>query len=380
MRTRTWAEIDLEALAHNFREVQRLVGAGVGVLAVVKADAYGHGAVPCARAFAALGAAMLGVACAEEATELRRAGIRTPILILSCVLPDEVDEILAADAAVNVSDLETARAMSAVATGRGATLAVHLKVDTGMGRQGVWADQAAATAHAVARLPGLRLDGIFTHFASADDPAEVDFTMAQVDDFVAVLRELEASGLAIPLRHCANSPAILNYPAAYFNLVRPGLMLYGARYCQAAPDGATLRPVMTLKSRVTLVKAVAPGQTLSYGRTFTATRQMRVAVIPAGYADGLDRRLSNRGWALVRGRRVPIVGRVCMDQTLLDVTDVPEVMTGDEVVLYGEQSGQRIPIEEVAALLETVPNEVMCAVSRRVPRIYVGGQAPPGDG
>jgi len=370
VHSRTWAEIDLEALAANFLEVRRLVGPGVGIMPAIKADAYGHGAVPCARVFERLGADIFGVATVAEAAELREAGLSPPSLILCAILPEEIDAALDCGAALSISDMVLAHAAARTALSRGIEAAVHLKVDTGMGRQGVGAAAAVAAAGELSRLPGIRLDGVFTHFPSADEDDE-GFTDAQIERFGRILAEIEERGINVRRRHAANSAGVIDYPASHLNMVRPGLMLYGARPMADMRDDVALRPAMALKSRIVLIKDIEPGGTLSYGRTFTAARSMRVGVVPVGYADGLNRRLSNCGSMIVGGMRVPIIGRVCMDQTLIDVTGVEGVAVGDEVVIYGAQGGERIRIEEGAELTGTIPNEVMCAVGARVPRVYV---------
>ncbi len=370
MHSRTWAEIDLEALAANFLEVRRLVGPGIGIMPAVKADAYGHGAVPCARVLERLGADLFGVATVAEAAELRAAGLTPPSLILCAILPDEIDAALDCGAALSISDMALADAAARTALSRGIEAAVHLKVDTGMGRQGVGARVAVAAAEKLSQVPGIRLDGVFTHFPSADEE-DAGFTNAQIERFDNILATIEERGINVRRRHAANSAAVIDHPASHLNMVRPGLMLYGARPMADMREGVALRPVMTLKSHIVLIKDIVPGGTLSYGRTFTATRPMRIGAVPAGYADGLSRRLSNCGSMIVRGTRVPIVGRVSMDQTLIDVSSVEGVAVGDEVVIYGAQGNERIRIEEVAERTGTIPNEVMCAVGARVPRVYV---------
>ena len=363
----TWAEIDLDAIVHNFDAFRAGVGPDVGIMGIVKADAYGHGAVPVARTLAAKGVSMFGVAIVAEAAELRQAGIRAPIQILGPLLPEEIAAALELDCALTVSDAGFAREIALRAQGRNA--AVHLKINTGMGRLGVAEDQAVPLAKEIVSHPELSLAGVMTHFPSADDPDRA-FTERQIRRFRELCDEIRGQGIEIPRRHAANSAGVLRFRESYFDMIRPGISMYGL---DAPPEVLDLRPAMTLKTRVAFLREARPGETLNYGRTFTAERNMRVAVIPIGYEDGFNRRLSNRGAAIVRGRRVRIVGRVCMDQTLVDVTDVPGVELGDEVVLYGRQNGETIRCEEVAELLGTIANEIVCAVGRRVPRVYLGG-------
>lgn len=365
----TVAEIDLDAIAFNFWQVRRLVGPRVKVCPAVKADGYGHGAVEVSRAVLAAGADMLGVAGVEEAVELRQAGIDAPILLLQCVLADQIPELVAASLTATVCDSSFAAELSQQASAAGKRAKVHIKVDTGMGRIGVQQQGAVDFALALSKMPGLEIEGIFTHFPSADED-DLSFTHRQVREFEEITRAVEAVGVRVPIRHAANSAAILNVPESYFDMVRPGIMLYGLGGSKA---GVGLRQSMTLKTKIVFLKELPPGRTVSYGRTFTTTAPTLVATIPIGYADGYNRLLSNKGTALVRGRRVPVIGRVCMDQTMLDVTDVPDVSVGDEVVLYGSQGGEHISIDEIAELLWTIPYEVVCAVSKRVPRVCAHG-------
>ena len=363
MNRPTFAEIDLDAIAFNLRRIRKLVGPDVKICPAVKADAYGHGAVEVSRTVLDAGADMLGVALVEEAIELRDAGINAPILLFGCTPTEQIPAIIEHDITAMICDLSFAQKLSEQAVGK--RMKVHVKVDTGMGRVGVQPQETVDFTLALSKLHGLEIEGIFTHFPSADE--DVDFTHRQITQFAEITQAVEAAGVHIPIRHAANSAAIMSIPEANFDMVRPGIMLYGL---YDSPKSIELRQAMTLKTKIAFLKEVSPGDTVSYGRTFTASRQTKVATIPIGYADGYNRLLSNKASALVRGKRVPVIGRVCMDQTMLDVTDVPGVSVGDEVVLYGSQGSEFISIEEAASLLGTISYEVVCSISKRVPRVY----------
>lgn len=367
-----YAEIDLNAIRHNLGEVRRLVGADAQIMAVVKANAYGHGLVEVARHAIASGAAWLGVARAGEGRELREAGIEAPILVLGYTPPEQYPDVLAYDLAQAVFDFELAHALSEAAKRAHRTVRVHLKIDTGMGRLGFAAnDTGLAAASDVARLPGLEVEGIFTHFATADE-ADKTYAREQLARFHAALDTLRRAGLEAPVIHAANSAAIIDLPESHFNLVRPGIMMYGLY-----PSGrlqnhlVDLRPAMTLKARVALVKKVPGGFPVSYGRTHVTPRPTTLVTIPVGYADGYFRVLSNRAAVLIHGTRCRVVGTVCMDQMMVDVGHVADVAVGDEVVLFGRQGDAILPADEIAAIAGTINYEVVCAVSARVPRIYL---------
>lgn len=362
----TVATVDLDALTHNYREVTRR-GGDRKVLSVVKAQAYGHGAVPVARRLSELGSAMLGVALVEEGRDLRDAGITAPVLIMGPVFPEQSAVIVNAKLTPVVFTPAMVRPLADAAAGAGRKLAVHVKIDTGMGRIGISPEDAVEFIAAISRLPGIVVEGLMTHFADAD-LRDKQFAAAQLDRFESLIRSLEAKGIAVPFRHAANSAAVLDYDRALLNMVRPGLMLYGYNPLESG-IGADLRPVLGLVTRVAFLKKVAAGVPISYGRTFVTRRESLIATIPVGYADGYSRGLSNKGEALVRGRRVPVAGRVCMDMTMLDVTDVPGVAEGDEVVLIGAQGNERITADDIAAKTGTIAYEVLCGISGRVPRI-----------
>ncbi len=365
----TSALIDMQALTRNFEEARRR-SPGRKILAVVKAQAYGHGAVPVSRHFLGLGADMLGVALVEEGRELRSAGIEAPILVMGAIFPEQAETIVTLRLTPAVFSLDVAGAISAAARAVQVQTALHVKIDTGMGRVGIQPEAASAFIERLLSLGNLKVEGLMTHFADAD-LRDKQFASEQMDRFETLLRTLDGKGISIPLRHAANSAAVLDYGRALFTLVRPGLMLYGYNPLEARMQGGDLEPVLSLVTRVAYLKKVPADVPISYGRTFITKRESLIATIPIGYADGFSRSLSNRGEALVRGVRVPVAGRICMDMCMLDVTDVPDVREGDEVVMIGKQGNERITADDIAFKTGTIPYEVLCGISNRVPRIYV---------
>ncbi len=369
---RTWAEIDLKALEHNYHTLRAMLPEGCKLLAPVKADAYGHGAVPVAKKLEMLGIDYLAVASVDEGAELRRAGVETPILILGYTDPMWIRELLDYRLTQGVFDEESARALSQAAEKEGKLLTVHMKADTGMTRLGLLCDEAdlEETAEAMERmyaLPGLRWEGIFTHFSHADGSEE--YTMLQFTRFLDLLKKLEERGGSFEIRHCAASAAVLNYPCTYLDMVRPGIAFYG-HYpdpdCEGL-DGPGLRPLMTLKSRVISVKTVSAGTAVSYGRTHTLERETRLAVLGIGYGDGLPRACSDKLRVFIGGGWANVTGRICMDLCMVDVTDLPGVRPGDVAEIYGPH----VPVEDAAALAGTIQYELLCNVNKRVPRIYL---------
>ncbi|GHU87925.1 alanine racemase [Clostridia bacterium] len=346
MLDRIWAEIDLTALRSNAAAVKSRLGA-TKLMAVIKADAYGHGAVRAARALGGI-ADFLAVACISEAMELREAGIASPLLILGYTPPECADILIDNNITQTVFDADYARELSAAAHGR--TLDAHLKIDTGMNRLGI---RTAEEGRAVLALPGLGITGIFTHLSASENAED---TRAQLDKFDKLRQNLGN----ITITHCANSGAVLYCKESWYDVARTGLLIFGY--------GGGLKPVMTLKARVAQVKDVAAGERISYDGTYTAERGMRVATVCAGYADGYSRALSNRGEAVVNGVRVPVVGRVCMDMLMLDVSAAGEVRRGDAATLFGNGG---LSAGELAQKANTIPYEVLCAVSKRVPRVYI---------
>ena len=367
----TVAEIDLNAILHNLKALRSLTKPDVSVIAVVKGDGYGHGAVEVGRVLASAGVRRFAVAMLEEAIILRDAHVPGDILIMGASSPDDAAEIVRHGFEPVVSDMSFAHALDREARAQRRRVSVHLKFDTGMGRIGFPAANALDFAKQAAALPGIGIVGAMTHFPSADDPAEDDFTRHQIAEFGRIRQSLRASGIEIPLWHAANSAGVLAYPESHFNAIRPGLALYGNYPAPAMNRPVALKQAITFRTRIAQVRPMPEGATVSYGRTFRTERPSRIAVLPLGYADGYSRLLSNRGHVLIRGRRVPVVGRVCMDLTMADVTGLPDARPGDEVVLYGRQGDEMISIEEIAQSTDAVPQVVMTALSARVPRRYV---------
>ncbi len=362
------AVIDLNALSHNFKEVTRSAE-GRKILAVVKAQAYGHGAREVSRCLLGLGADMLGVALVEEGRDLREAGINAPILVMGPLFPEQAGAIVSLGLTPVVFTMPVARALSLAAKERGTTVGLHVKIDTGMGRLGIDPGDAPAFITELKKLDNIAVDGLMTHFADVD-LRDKQFASKQMDRFEAFLKALKARGIDVPVRHAANSAALLDFRRALFTMVRPGLMLYGYDPLEERSRGADLRPVLSLMTRIAFLKKIPAGVPISYGRTFVTKRESIVATLPLGYADGYSRGLSNKGEAIVRGMRAPVIGRVCMDMCMLDVTDIAGVHEGDEVVLIGRQGGEQITADEIAARTGTIAYEVLCGISSRIPRIY----------
>jgi len=339
------------------------------ILAVVKADAYGHGAVVISQTLVQLGIPRLGVATLQEGIVLREAGICAPILVMGALFANQFPDMIAYRLTPVVYDRETAAGFAACVGSRPEPYPVHVKVDTGMGRLGLSPDEVLSLLQSPLFRGPLRVEGLMTHLADADsqDPS---YTQTQIARFSSVVSQLEMAGLQVPLIHAANSAAILCHPSAHFTVVRPGIMLYGYHTTPLRDGAPELKPVLTLTTNVVQVRAVAPGESVSYSRTFIASRPSRIAVLPIGYADGYSRALSNCGAVLIGGRRAPVVGRVCMDMTMVDVTDIPEVRPGHEAVLLGRQGTMQITAADLAAWLGTIPYEVLCSIGPRVIRRY----------
>lgn len=363
----TWLEVDLEAIAHNVRRVVELVGPKVAVLAVLKADAYGHGMVRVARTALNNGARYLGVASVNEGSILRQAGITAPILVLGYTPAWQARELVLLNLSATVFNLDVAHALSRAAKELNSQARVHVKVDTGMGRLGLLPDQVLPFVLSLCTLPHLLLEGIFTHFSVAD--SDPKYTHWQINRFRQVLKTLSEAGIEFPLVHAANSAAILTLPESYFTMVRLGIAMYGLHPSPQIRCPPDFRPALAFKTQIAQVKTLPPGSFVSYGNTYQTTCEQRIAVIPVGYADGFRRAPQHWGEVLVRGQRVPIVGRVCMDQTMIDVSSVPNVRQGDEVVLIGEQGQERITAEDVAERLGTINYEVVSEILARVPRV-----------
>lgn len=374
---RCWAEVDLAALAGNLAWIRHRVGLDVRVLAVVKADAYGHGLKQIAALLMQSGADMFGVANLSEAQSIRSVGRGWPILMLGACLPHEIEQAVRDNVTPTVSSLVEAKVFARVAAKLKKRAALHVKVDTGMGRLGVEQGGAVALVREIARLRNVHCEGIYTHYSSAED--EQDFSRTQAAQFETIVQQLRDLKLCPPLVHANNSAALLHEPSTIYNLIRPGLLMYGI-----APPGIrevtvslprNVRPTLAFKCRVSFVKEIAKGTPLSYGRAFIAPRRMRVATITAGYGDGYLRAGSNRAEVLVHGKRCRVLGRITMDQTLVDVSALKSVRAGDEVVLIGKFGREEITATQLATWCGTVPWEVLTAITYRVPRVYLGGHA-----
>jgi len=362
----TQAVVNLRAISDNIAQIRKRIGERRDLMAVVKADAYGHGAVQVSRAVIRSGASCLGVSSPEEGEELREAGIDIPILILGLIQPEEAYKSVGLKLEQTICSLELAAALDQESRKVSTQINVHVKVDTGMGRIGVLPEDALAFVRRIHRFKNLNLTGIFSHFSSADD-ADKTFAMRQLEILNGVVREIEAAGIHIPKKHIANSAAILDLPQSYLDLVRPGIMIYGLYPSPHVSRSIELRPAMTLRTKVSYVKSV-PGRTpISYGRTFFTQKETRVATLPVGYGDGYSRSLSNQGTVLIKGQRAPLIGRVCMDMCLADVSGIKNVLVGDEAILFGEE----LSVDEVAENMGTINYEVVCGVGKRVPRVYV---------
>jgi alanine racemase len=364
----TWVEVDLDAIRHNVSELRRMAP-NAQLMAVVKADAYGHGALQVARTALQAGATWLGVATVEEGVELRRNGVVAPTLIFGYVPEEQTGMVLLHGLRPAVFSLDLARALEERGKGLVRKAYIHLKVDTGMSRVGVRVGELREFVRELKQLPHLEVEGVFTHLATADEP-DNDFANEQLAEFRRALDILKEEGINPPVIHAANSAAIMIRPESHYDLVRGGIALYGHPPDPGVPWPVNLKPALTWRTRVGLVKTVPGGTPISYGCTYRAATTETIASLPVGYADGFFRGLSNKGEVLIRGRRCPVVGRVCMDQTMVRVPEGVDVQPGDEVVLIGEQDGEQISASDMARALGTINYEVLCAISKRVPRLY----------
>jgi alanine racemase len=371
-----WLEVDLDAVAANVRALAELARPRLGVTAVVKAQAYGLGAVAVARAAVAAGARGAAVARVSEAAELRASGFEAPILLLGGFAPGETDAVVGLGLRPTLTDWPTAERLAAAAGRAGRVLGVEVKVDTGITRYGAPAEEAKAIVRGLGRLPWLRLVGFYTHFAAADDP-DPFFAHQQLARFIALCRSLEAEGFDLGAKHAANSAGALRIPGAGLDTVRAGIALAGAYATGWVPRSGLLRPALALKSRIVRFHTPAVGTSIGYGRTYKVFRPMRVALIACGYADGLPRACSNRGRVLVRGRRAPLVGTVSMDMAMADVSHIPDAQVGDEVVLLGRQGADEIGLDELAEFAGIIPHELLVRLGGRAPRVYLAGDRRP---
>ena len=362
------AEINLSAIAFNLAGIKKRV-APAAIMAVVKADAYGHGAVEVSRHALQHGAEYLGVALTQEGIELRQSGLECPILVFGGAWPEEADSLVAHDLEATVYDSNGLEALRAAAQNQNKSANIHIKLDTGMGRVGIDWRTALPFVEKAARSGGIQLQGLYTHFATSDQ-IDKSFAYLQLARFQQVVKQLETRGIRTPLKHTANSGAILDMPESYFDLVRPGVMMYGYYPSKETSESVPLRPAMTFKTRVLYVKSIERGTSVSYGRQFIAKKETHIATLQVGYADGYNRLLSNRGEVLIRGKRYPVVGRVCMDLIMANVGEDEDIATGDEAVLFGRQGNEEVTVQSICDLLNTIPYEVTCWVSKRVPRVY----------
>ncbi len=365
-----WAEIHLDRIAHNINEIRKRIGPRPQIMAVVKADAYGHGAVEVAQTALASGCSRLAVALIEEGILLRQAGLSVPIQALGGFCRRQIKAALDWDIILTVGTKEMLQEVIDVADSLGKKGTVHIKIDTGMGRYGELLEKGIELAFLAYRNPSLILEGLMTHMAAADEK-DKSFTDLQMERFLKAADELAAKGVEIPIKHVANSATIIDMPDKALDMVRPGIMLYGLWPSNEVNKAAVeLRPALEWKARIVQIKDMPANTGISYGRTFITAKDTRAALLPLGYADGLNRLLSNRGKVLVHGEEAPILGRICMDQTVIDVTDIAQAQVGDEVVLIGNQGENFIGADDMADLLNTINYEVVCALNKRVPRHY----------
>jgi len=362
----TWAEIDLDAIAHNVQAIKNFVGPNVEIIASVKANAYGHGLLPVSRTALEAGASHLAAHRIQVAVTLRESGITAPILLMGHTPPSGVDLVLRNHITPTLVDWETARLISAHAE---EPTPVHVKIDTGMSRYGLEPEKAVDFVRYIASLPNLRIEGLFSHFATADQE-DLSEARRQLQRFQAVLDELERLGYSIPIPHMCNSAAVVSVPEAHMAAVRPGLLIYGMAPSPACTPPFPLHRALSLKTTVIHVRDLEPGSAISYGRTFIAPRPIRVALISLGYGDGYPRLASNRGVVLIHGQRAPIRGRICMDQMIVEITNIPDVRVGDEVVAIGQQGDDEITAEEVADWAETIHYEIVTDLLPQVVRVY----------
>jgi alanine racemase len=366
----TVATVDLTALTHNLSQFRQILSPGCDVMAVVKANAYGHGAIETSRTLIQHGVTRLAVFSTEEGMALRQAGITVPIVVLGPVFQEQFGDIFASQLTPVVSDPSMLTALAQAAASRAISYPIHLKIETGMGRLGLTQAELVALISAHKFPPSLRVEGLMTHLADTD-ATNSDATEEQLRRFRDALKIILKEGFHVPLIHVSNSCGAVRFPSAHFSLVRPGIMLYGYHTLPSTVETPDLRPVLSLKTRIAQLRTIQPGETVSYNRTFTARRPTRIAVLPIGYANGLSRQLSNRGAVLIRGQRAPIAGLVCMDMVMVDVTEIPGTAVGDETILIGRQGNDEITASEIAKWTDTIPYEVLCAINPKIPRLYL---------
>ncbi|WP_265445633.1 alanine racemase [Acetivibrio straminisolvens] len=370
---RAWAEVNLDNIAHNVKEIRRIVDKKVEIMGVVKADAYGHGVMEVARTLLENGVTRFAVSMLDEAIQLRQHGIDVPILILSYTDPIRAEEIILNDVTQTVFSHDLAEALSDAAVKHNRNVKIHIKIDTGMTRVGFMPGYSAVkNVVQISKLPGIIIEGLFTHFASADE-TDKSYTYMQFERFMSIVSELNRIGVYIPVKHVCNSAGLIEFPEMHLNMVRPGIALYGL-YPSDEVDKSKidLRPAMAMKANVILVKDVEKDTCISYGRIFRTSRSSRIATIPIGYADGYTRLLTNKGKVLLNGQLAPIVGKICMDQCMVDITDIEgDVNVGDEAVLIGKQKDKEIKVEDLAKSVGTINYELVSIIGKRIPRVYL---------
>ncbi len=366
----TCMEINLSALKHNLAQVKNRIGRHVAILVPVKANGYGHGILQISKAFSDSGVDYLGVGNLDEALLLRNNGFKKmPILMLGSILPEAAGTVIRNNITQTIGDMHLASRANRCAGKFKKRSKIHIKIDTGMGRIGIWHKDAMRFIHEISKMKNLDIEGIYSHLSNADDSI---ITQKQIKDFMCLIKKIEQSGIDVRYRHIANSMAVINHKNSHLNLIRPGIALYGLSPEEGLLDSKIrLRPVMRLKSRIAFLKDVFPGRRIGYGGTFEIKKNTTIATIPIGYGDGLNRRLSNRGYVLIRGHRAPIVGMVCMDQIMVDVGAIDCVKLGDEVIIIGQQKGNCITVENMAHICDTIPYEIVCWLDKRIPKIYI---------
>jgi alanine racemase len=368
-----WAEVDLDKLAHNMREIRRN-SMSKDIIAVIKADGYGHGALDIAPTLLENGATRIAVAVLNEAVELRRGGIEAPIMVLGFTPPSLIDMLIRYDIEQTVYSYDLAKEISRLAKNKNKTARLHIALDTGMGRIGFLPnEESVEQVYKISKLPNIIIEGLYSHFSSADEE-DKSYTNMQLDRYTGFYNKLVEKGVRINLRHIANSAAIIDMPQSHFEAVRPGIILYGYYPSDEVLKGKIdLKPVMSLKTNIVHIKKLPSGEYISYGRKFQTPRESVIATLPVGYADGYTRLLFNKAKVIINGHFVPVIGRICMDQCMVDVTDIENVKVGDEVILIGEQGDLKFTADHIAELLGTINYEITCMISKRVPRVYIKG-------
>ena len=371
-----WLEINLDAIAHNVQKIRQIVGENTQIIAVVKANAYGHGAVEVSETLLENGVTMLGVGVVEEGIVLREAGIKAPILICGLTMNDQLESLVMYNLTATVCDLKAVKTLSRIASKKKKRVPVHIKIDTGMGRLGIPGEDTLNFVKETKQMKNIEIEGIFTHFAATNEENGI-YTRKQFEKYKKALLELEREKISIPLKHVANSAAILNSSCFHLNAVRPGIIIYGLFPSPKAKQAVQLKPAAEFKTKIVFLKEVPAGKNIGYEGTYTTTRPTRIATLPVGYADGYSWLLSNNGEVLVRGQRAPIIGRICMDLCMIDVTHIGEVQTGDEVVLWGKQGSGMVSAEEIAQRIGSIVYEVICMVDKeRVPKVFIKNGRP----